>query len=376
MGATDKEVFPARVPCGGAFRLDNARQLDKVQEIPRPPLPPLPRAPSSRQPWTPQSPGRLLSPHPILVQMAVGDGVAGRRVDRANGLDAPLSRQSRVAAALVLMLAYGVVDASRMPPKPSPDLASTALWAWRALAVVWVPLLAWLLISDPRARPPRAAKGCCGAEATRCRRGCIIAQGSRTKHCRKCNKCVDGFDHHCLWLNTCVGERNYRPWVAFVAALALWAAIGSGVSWVSFLRALTVKSRRFAVGQRPMALLTALGGAATTGWLLTLLAVHAFLTWRGISTLEWIKGSRPPVPQGRLRRLRSASRMDLETLRSRLNIEACSGRFLPWEVPSCHHQVALQPVPPLCASRWRRQLTFSSVETLEGENVPTEVLGP
>ena len=29
-----------------------------------------------------------------------------------------------------------------------------------------------------------------------------------SKHRRSCDKCVDGFDHHCRWLNNCVGHKN------------------------------------------------------------------------------------------------------------------------------------------------------------------------
>lgn len=37
-----------------------------------------------------------------------------------------------------------------------------------------------------------------------------MRRASSSRHCRFCDKCVLCFDHHCNWLNTCIGEKNYK----------------------------------------------------------------------------------------------------------------------------------------------------------------------
>ena len=45
---------------------------------------------------------------------------------------------------------------------------------------------------------------------------CNIFRPLRTSHCHDCNNCVMGFDHHCVWLGTCVGKLNYTYFYHFV----------------------------------------------------------------------------------------------------------------------------------------------------------------
>jgi ribosomal protein L40E len=39
---------------------------------------------------------------------------------------------------------------------------------------------------------------------------CNIYQPYRSFHCRKCNHCVERFEHHCVWTNSCIGALNLR----------------------------------------------------------------------------------------------------------------------------------------------------------------------
>ena len=48
---------------------------------------------------------------------------------------------------------------------------------------------------------------------------CEIVRTPRSRHCGICNRCVERYDHHCPWLNTCVGVNNHSYFLVFILLL-------------------------------------------------------------------------------------------------------------------------------------------------------------
>lgn len=133
---------------------------------------------------------------------------------------------------------------------------------------------------------------------------CRINRDLRTKHCNICHKCVVGFDHHCLFLNTCVGEKNYRQFfqVIFSAGSVLLLQIGLS-TWIVVTVAMSesttsewvplIIDNAAAAGLSRDAFLVLVGvtmvfpvGAFVAFSIL--IGFHLYIAVLGVTTYEWI----------------------------------------------------------------------------------------
>jgi len=121
---------------------------------------------------------------------------------------------------------------------------------------------------------------------------CSSVKPPRAHHCKICDRCVLNLDHHCPWVNNCVGYGNYRYFVNFLLflfAAASYGALAMGPSY--FKIPAQIRGRVALYLWTPRNILCAVFPLALAIMLSVglLLAFHLFLISTAQTTIELYK---------------------------------------------------------------------------------------
>lgn len=106
-------------------------------------------------------------------------------------------------------------------------------------------------------------------------------------HCKKCERCVEYFDHHCKWLNNCIGAKNYFEFFGLILLVLLLFLVCCALN--AFV--LQNNSDRQGISFVLAIIILILAGSPSL-WLMYLVSLHAYIIITKRSTLELIMENR------------------------------------------------------------------------------------
>jgi hypothetical protein len=105
-------------------------------------------------------------------------------------------------------------------------------------------------------------------------------------HCQSCQRCVEGFDHHCSFASNCIGSRNYSIFIRLLLGIIIHTSTNIGIAvWLGLALGGSYKWLAVAFGSLSFIVFAEI----------TVLAVfHCYISFCLYkTTLEVLKGDQP-----------------------------------------------------------------------------------
>ena len=128
---------------------------------------------------------------------------------------------------------------------------------------------------------------------------CEIYRPPRSSHCGAWDACIERIDHHCPYLGTCIGKRNYKYFFIFINLLSFLIVISILlILWEIYLR---VKEKmedgrnwtsafKSSIEASPYPLISLTIALISASFVIILCGYHHRLAWKSSTTNENLKG--------------------------------------------------------------------------------------